>query len=48
MDYKNIKKDNKCIAQYFKDLIINMQNDNTPKLELFYCNAIIMWSWHQT
>lgn len=36
MNYEGIKDDNECVAQYFRNLPIDTQNDNIPKPELFY------------
>ena len=38
-DYDGIEDDDKRVAQYFGDLLIDMQNDNTPKLKLFYIES---------
>lgn len=36
IDYENIENDYKCIAQYFNDLLIDIQNNNILELELFH------------
>ena len=38
-DYEGIEDDDKHVAQDFVNLSINMQNDNIPKLELFYIES---------
>ena len=39
MNYKYIENNNERVAQYFRDLSINMQNDNIPKLESFHIES---------
>lgn len=36
MDYESIEDDDKRIAQYFGDLLIDIQNDNTFEPDSFY------------
>lgn len=35
-DYEGIKDNNERVAQYFRDLSIDIQNDNIPEPESFY------------
>lgn len=38
-NYGGIEEDNKCVAQYFKDLLIDTHNDYTPEPKLFYIES---------
>ena len=39
MDYEGIVDNDKSVAQYFGDLSIDMQNDNSPEPESFYIES---------
>lgn len=38
-DYEGIENDDECIAQYFGDLSIDTENDNTPEPDSFYIKS---------
>lgn len=38
-NYEDIDNDNECIAQNFRDLSIDMQNNNIPEPESFFIES---------